>query len=133
MKKVFIGFLSLFGFVGIANSACDTTALQTCLDSVCAIGISLDAGVRCKLCGTSVANVKSDSSSSIYSSDTPVFKELSLGKNSTSSSTITLNPDDAPSAPSEKYAYAINQCSKSKKRNSIYSNKSNIKLIEVKM
>lgn len=109
MKKTIIGFLAVFTYAGIANSACDTNVLEKCIDSVCAVGISLDSGVRCKLCGTSVANVKSDTSSSIYSSTTPTFKSLSLGNN-TSTSNMTLNPDEAPSAPSDKYAYAINEC-----------------------
>jgi hypothetical protein len=93
------------------NAKCKGADLTTCLDSACAADLATNPGSRCVLCGSAqaskIANAKKDTYAG--AADAPKFQALSLG---TSSKLVIGDKDlkSAPSAPDERYAWAINKC-----------------------
>lgn len=110
----FLSVLTIAAFyAGAAHSACRTPDLITCMDSVCVTDLTTDPGSRCVLCGSdqasSIASAKKDTYAG--AANAPKFQALSLGL----SSSLVISERDlrnAPNAPSERYAWAINSCLK---------------------
>lgn len=92
-------FLTAFYYVNSSYAAsCSKANLTKCLDSVCAINISMNPGARCQYCGSADAG-----------SATSKLKSVSTGSSSkTSISAKELK--NAPTDPGERYVWATKKC-----------------------
>lgn len=103
MKKSAVFFCAgLFAlcFLGKAYSACSQQNLTQCLDSACAINIGINPAARCQLCGSANSGTGATG-----------MTQLTLGaavKNTLTAAQLK----SAPSSPNERYAWAINECTK---------------------
>ncbi|MDR0449513.1 MAG: hypothetical protein LBG89_03605 [Rickettsiales bacterium] len=93
------------------SAKCKTADLVKCIDSVCLTDLATDPGSRCVLCGSAKASEIAGRKKDTYhgAENAPKFQALSLGANSK----ILISDKDlkkAPSAPDERYAWAVNQC-----------------------
>lgn len=106
MKPLNLIFAGLVGCViaydaNAAASKCSTVNLTRCLDSVCAINVSVNPAARCQYCGTTSAG-------------TPVTKGLSnvtVGQ-STKYALTAKELQVAPSDPGKRYMWATTECIK---------------------
>lgn len=95
----------LFFIIGCATvpygafAACSVANLTRCLDSVCAINVSSNPAARCQYCGTSNAGTPGDTG----------MHSVAVG----TSARYNISDKElkrAPSEPSARYAWAIQQC-----------------------
>lgn len=99
IKKTFfilyIGLLPSFGWA----ATCSKNNLTKCLDSVCAINITMNPAARCQYCGTSNAGTPDDSE----------LSNVSIGQ----SAKYTINARElksAPTDPGRRYMWATEKC-----------------------
>ena len=82
----------------VAHGACSVANLTRCLDSVCAINVSSNPAARCQYCGTTDAGTP-----------TNTMRSVSVGA-SAKYNLSAKELQNAPDAPSARYAWAIHQC-----------------------
>lgn len=82
----------------VAHGACSVADLTRCLDSVCAINVSSNPAARCQYCGTTDAGTP-----------TNTMRSVSVGA-SAKYNLSAKELQNAPDAPSARYAWAIRQC-----------------------
>lgn len=104
MKKhtlILFTIASLVPGVSGAATTCSRANLTRCLDSACAINISSNPAARCQYCGTSSAGEPTSVG----------MRSISVG----TSAKYNISDKDlknAPTEPSERYAWAAKQCLK---------------------
>ncbi len=88
------------GLTAAGAATCSKSALNQCLDSVCAINIGMNPAARCQLCHSESAGTPDAALRNISAG--------ALSKNTISATELK----SAPSNPTAKYTWAIEQCVK---------------------